>query len=224
MIIEFDIIFTRKITNPTPPNYELNYYNVRNNAWEFLIKNKVERFPLNLQNLANNNNWVIFSYKQFCKLQGINENDLIKKYPDGFTVKTKNAPRYIICYNENNIKQRNRFTICHEFGHIILQHIYNKTNKLETEANMFAARILMPMLLIKEFNLENAQSLMNIFDVSIEAATHRLSRYNEIKHRNMFYNNPIEKRLYNQLKPFINKTKENLCHTKSKNKKMANTE
>lgn len=207
MIIKFDIKFTRKTINSTPPKYYLNYYNVRNNAWDFLIKNKVTSFPLNLQALANNNNWLILSYKQFCKLYNLNENDFVKKYPDGFTAETKDNQSYIICYNQNNVKQRNRFTICHEIGHIILHAIY-KNEKLEKEANMFAARILMPMLLIKELKITTAEELAKLCDVSLEAATNRLIRFKkEIKKRSMFYTNPREQQLYKQLKDFITKSK-----------------
>lgn len=156
--------------------------------------------------MAKNNNWLILSYKQFCNLYGFNENDFIKKYPDGFTAEIKDNNTYIICYNQINNKQRNRFTICHEIGHIILHSVY-KNERLEKEANMFASRILMPMLLIKELNITTAEELSIICDVSIEAATFRLKRFNEIKGRERFYTNPREKQLYNQLKEFIQRSK-----------------
>ena len=55
----------------------------------------------------------------------------------------------------------------------------------------------------------NALELANICDVSIEAATFRLKRFNEIKGRERFYTNPREQQLYQQLKEFIiNKRKE----------------
>lgn len=206
MIINFDIKFTRLNYNTLTPHYNINYYNVRNNAWEFLIKNKVSKYPLNLQEIADNNNWLISSYKDYCISYKLNEDELIKEYPDGFTAKTKDN-NFIICYNENNVKQRNRFTICHEMGHIILQHIY-KGAKLEKEANMFASRILMPMLLIKELNINSSEELAKICDVSLEAANFRLKRFNEIKGRERFYTNPREQQLYQQLKEFINKRKE----------------
>ncbi len=208
MIINFDIEYTRLNTNPLPPRYNINYYNVRNNAWDFLIKNNVCKFPLNLQRIADYNNWLISSYKDFCKSYDLLEDELLKQYPDGFTAKTKDN-RYIICYNENNVKQRNRFTICHEIGHIVLHQTY-KNDKLEKEANMFSARILMPMLLIKELNINTPAELAKICDVSLEAATYRIKRYKEeIEARGKFYTNPLEQELYQQLKDFIkNKRKE----------------
>lgn len=222
MILTFDIIFQRNTKKYIAPNYQLNYYNVRNNAWEFLIKNNIQSYPLNLKNIADNNNWTIMSYKELCNLYKLNYNKILSKYPDGFTILTNNN-EYIICYNENNIKQRNRFTICHEIGHIILHSVY-KNERLEKEANMFASRILMPMLLIKELSINNAEELSKLCDVSIEASNFRLKRFEEIKIKEKFYTNPREQRLYKQLKKFIEETKEKQCHTKLKNKKMENTE
>lgn len=150
------------------------YFNVRNSAWEFLIKNNVLSYPLDLRKLARNNNWTIWSYDEFCKHRNLNEKDLIMHHPDGFTFKLENGIQ-LICYNQNNNRWRNRFTIAHEMGHIIL-HKHVKRDQLEKEANMFAARILMPMGLIKELNIKNPEELSKLCDVSLEAATFRLKR------------------------------------------------
>lgn len=188
----------------TKIKYNVNYYNVRNNAWEFLIKNNITSYPLDLRKIANQNGWLIWSYEKYCQVFKVDKNALIKDYPDGFLTQYENV--YLICYNENNNKQRNRFTICHEFGHIVLHKIY-KGKKLETEANMFSARILMPMLLIEELDITSPEELAKICDVSIEASRFRLKRYNEIKSRNKFYTNPFEKELFNLLKKFIQRIK-----------------
>lgn len=201
---KYDLIIDDKNKNLFTPTYDINYYNVRNNAWEFLIKNNVTTYPLDLRKIAYKNNWQIWSYKRYCNFYNLDIKELIANHPNGFTRFQNNS--YLICYNENNSKQRNRFTICHEFGHIILQHFY-KGEKLEKEANMFASRILMPMLLIKELDIYTSEELSKLCDVSIEAATYRLKRFNEIKGRERFYTNPLEQELYKQLKPFIKQYK-----------------
>lgn len=186
------------------PKYNFSYYNVRNNAWDFLIKNNITKYPLDLREIALKNNWNIWSFKKYCEVRKMNYNDLIKKYPDGFTEIIDD--KIFICYNQQNNKQRNRFTICHEIGHIVLKHLY-KGQKLEKEANMFAARILMPMLLIKELDITTPEELAKICDVSIDAAKYRLNRFQEIKERERFYTNPKEQNLYLQLKSFIERFK-----------------
>lgn len=173
---------------------------MRNNAWDFLIKNHITSYPLDLRYIAINNNWNIWSYRKYCEIRKIDYSDLIKTHPDGFTEIIDN--KIFICYNEQNNKQRNRFTICHEIGHIVLKHLY-KGDKLDKEANMFAARILMPMILIKELNIQSPIELAKLCDVSIDAASYRLKRFNDIKLREKFYTNPKEKNLYLLLKPYL---------------------
>ena len=190
-------IVNRKLSTP---KYDFSYFNVRNNAWDFLIKNHITSYPLDLRYIAINNNWNIWSYRKYCEIRKIDYSDLIKTHPDGFTEIIDN--KIFICYNEQNNKQRNRFTICHEIGHIVLKHLY-KGDKLDKEANMFAARILMPMILIKELNIQSPIELAKLCDVSIDAASYRLKRFNDIKLREKFYTNPKEKNLYLLLKPYI---------------------
>lgn len=190
-----------KYYNYNKPHYNFSYYNVRNNAWEFLIKNNVREYPLNLNKILKQNNWYLVNYQNYCNHRKINIIQLISKYPDAFTIQDMNN-NFLICFNEKNNKQRIRFSIAHEIGHIVLGHLY-KNEKLEKEANMFAARILMPMLLIKELKITISKELAKLCDVSIEAANFRLKRFNKIKERKMFYTKPREKKLLLQLKPFI---------------------
>lgn len=63
-----------------------------------------------------------------------------------------------IHYNENHSWHRNRFTIAHEIGHLILNTSCDKSflsfnftkNPIEVEANQFAAELLIPLALIKK--------------------------------------------------------------------------
>ncbi len=118
--------------------------------------------------------------------------------------------KYIILINPaNSTLERNRFTIAHEIGHIYLQHVSTNNKLIEKEANMFASRILMPMILIKELNITSAEGLAQVCQVSIEAATWRMKRYNEIKGRMKFYTNQLEIKVREQLKEYIQRSKQN---------------
>lgn len=184
--------------------YNVNYYNVRNTAWEFLIKNNVTFYPLDLHEILKQNNWKVTTYKQYSCSHHVELEELYKISTDGFTKVDENDD-YVIVVNDINNRWRNRFTIAHEIGHIILHKTFKESSQLEKEANMFAARILMPMLLIKELNITTAEDLSQLCDVSIEAARYRLKRFNEIKWRERFYTNPYEIAVYDKLKNFINK-------------------
>ena len=72
---------------------------------------------------------------------------------------------------------------------------------------MFASRILMPMVLIKELEISSAEELSKVCDVSIEAARYRLERFNQIKAREKFYTNPLEIELARNLKEYIKSNK-----------------
>ncbi len=186
--------------------YRVNYYNARNTAWDFLIKNNVTTFPLDLHQIIKNNHWELWSYKKFERVCGISRQDLIDLSPDGFTdVDSDNNYRIVV--NEENSRHRSRFTTAHEMGHIVLHKVYRDSDKLEKEANIFASRILMPMVLIKELEIRSPQELSDLCDVSIQSAEIRLKRFDDIKGREKFYTNPLEIKLYNNLKPFIEKLK-----------------
>ena len=61
-----------------------------------------------------------------------------------------------IRYNSTHSNTRNRFTVAHEIGHLLLGHTSDcgrgmeSNSPLETEANQFAAELLMPLSLLKE--------------------------------------------------------------------------
>ena len=115
--------------NINKPHYNFNYYNVRNNAWEFLIKNNVNEYPLNLNKILKQNNWYATNYKNYCNYKKCDFNKLINNYPDAFTIQDKNN-NFLICFNERNDRQRIRFSIAHEIGHIVLKHLYEELSKL----------------------------------------------------------------------------------------------
>jgi Zn-dependent peptidase ImmA (M78 family) len=129
-------------------------------------------------------------------------------YESGFAL--REAGRWIIGVNTSTSPRRQRFTIAHELGHLLLHEgrplitdysvLVSKrddtsstgTDKEEIEANGFAAAILMPRDLVvtelsKELDLGEASSrdeliarLARIFNVSTEAMGYRLINLNII--------------------------------------------
>ena len=92
-------------------------------------------------------------------------------------IEQKKDGRYLICVNDKDHVNRQRFTMAHELGHYIYHRdkigngiednrmyrgIYNSDkynnaigNKEETQANQFAANLLMPWSLILKLRAEN---------------------------------------------------------------------
>ena len=113
------------------------------------------------------------------KITGKNISGAIQKHP------TKGCT---ILVNEKDIRTRERFTIAHELGHYLL-HMDDSENKvitsfrmdqspIETQANIFAAELLMPEELVRREHanmvIPVSDSLAEIFDVSKQAMRVRL--------------------------------------------------
>ncbi len=94
----------------------------------------------------------------------------------------------VIFINENQSERRKVFTMAHELGHFIMNHggkenyrldrqDYSKGSEDETEANYFAASILMPKKrFIETYNLLKSERLTaEYFGVSIAAVRARKS-------------------------------------------------
>lgn len=169
------------------PRYSL----ARRRARQLLEKAKVERPPIPLEQLAALCDAAI-RYEPF-------EGEL-----SGMAHRRKGG-RGLIGVNSLHAPTRQRFTIAHEIGHLLLHddeevHIDEKRtlgrrdelssqaiDPREIEANQFAAELLMPEALIKKsvndlmeanpgISVEDAiESLARDFDVSQLAMTHRLT-------------------------------------------------
>lgn len=186
-----------------------NYFKVRNIAWEFLIKNKVTEYPLDLIDIMKRNNWTLISFKEYSKLKNISIEEIKKKLsPSSFKFEIER--NYFIAINEKLNEQTQRFAIAHEIGHILLHKLIPDKERLEKEANMFANRILMPLFLIKELKITSIKQLTELCNVTEQRANNRLLRYNKIKSRNKFYTNQLEKQVFENLKPFINRVKKDI--------------
>lgn len=102
---------------------------------------------------------------------------LLRFSEDGLSYYDENKKSYVIIYNDITVsKQRQRFTIMHEVGHIMLEH-KNSSDKEEAEANFFARNILAPMPLIILYELNDVNRIATLFDISIECAKISLENY-----------------------------------------------
>ena len=88
-------------------------------------------------------------------------------------------------YEKDNPIVKQNFTLCHELGHFILNHegnyfaesIDNQENLLEREANIFAAVVLMPDIVLLSkiyYSCDTFQQIQNSLGVSKQALFFRL--------------------------------------------------
>jgi len=177
------------------------YFYISHLTRDFILKNKIFSLPINLNSIVNFNKWKVIKYSKLKKLN-IVEYESVMKTNYGFAELTPNDD-YIIFYNDELPRGVQRFTIAHEIGHIILHHFKVPIENREQEANMFAARLLMPMCVLHECKIKSEQEIMNLCDVSYISAHYRYERLVMLEDRNKFYVDYNEEVLKSKFEDFI---------------------
>jgi ribosomal protein L40E len=103
-----------------------------------------------------------------------------------------NGTDYITIYDDSKSRQRIRWTLAHEIGHISLGHLQNfdstsyfkgMTNSeykvLETEANYFAKELLAPIWVLNEIGIINSEEISKYCAISEPAAVIRETEIKE---------------------------------------------
>jgi Zn-dependent peptidase ImmA (M78 family) len=131
------------------------------------------------------------------------ETDVLKEQTSGAIFYDQDKKKFVIAINQSKPKTRKYFTTAHELGHYFLhqeiikredvlidgENTLDGTNilyrldepeksKIETEANNFAASLIMPSELVeKAWNtFHSVEECANIFNVSVAAMSIRLER------------------------------------------------
>lgn len=78
--------------------------------------------------------------------------------------------KFVIYYNDDNRnKQRIRFTIMHEIGHIVLEH-KESCEQTESEADFFARNALTPLPIMIINKIYDLEKIVSTFDISYSCA------------------------------------------------------
>lgn len=90
---------------------------------------------------------------------------------DGFKANILDGTRSttVIFYNDTMSRQRIRFTILHEIGHIVLGH-KQSSELAEAEANFFAKYAIAPPVLVRCIHPTDYVEIADAFDISLECA------------------------------------------------------
>ncbi len=175
---ELDEVLDRAEQMPPPsPEWSIEAVEPSSAAEEILTQADVQTPPVNIEMMATK-----------CGVRLV-----AHRLPPGLSgaiIELEDGP--VIAVNSDQFPGRQRFTIAHELGHHLLRHHdrfhidladptavgeppgYNWLH--EREANEFAARVLMPATLVRQYADEaaDARSLADAFDVSPLAMTYRL--------------------------------------------------
>lgn len=169
---------------------------IRTLALGLLEKHGIEKAPVEVEKLA--------------LMLGVNvQYEPADDNLSGFLLRDFNRHQVLIGVNKNHHTHRQRFTIAHELGHLLLHegeklHVDHRyqiklrdenaskgDSEEEKEANLFAAELLMPVSFIEQdlaqFDAldlsgdENLETLAQKYEVSIQALTFRLAYLNYIQ-------------------------------------------
>lgn len=101
---------------------------------------------------------------------------------DGFCVCAKKDGKFVwyIYYDDSQLKERVRFTILHEIGHIVLGH-REYSDLAEAEANFFAKYAIAPPSLVHLIKPNDYIDIMLKFDTSMECGWNCFSYYQKWK-------------------------------------------
>lgn len=180
-------------------NYK-RYQTSRNATWQLLIALKIKELPIKITDL--------------CNKIGISVKSIpLNTDEDGISVMHNNTPIIIVNSNKKVSTARMRFTIAHELGHIILGHVgkYELVNRepspsdnpIETEANIFASRLLSPACVLWGCNVKTPEDIMKLCEISHQAAEYRMNRMRILYSRNKFLSHPLERKVFRQFVRFI---------------------
>ena len=183
------------------------YKDARNASWNVLINHKITSLPVSVTTICNDEN-ITLAKNNTVKL--LNNNEFAKTM-------LINDKWYII-YDDNMSKERIRFSIAHELGHIFLGHQltndeYRRTFVIdkpseETQADIFASRLLAPAVVLWALDIHSAEQIQKFCFISYSASKIRAERMKLLYSRNKFLTSQLETRVYNQFKGFILKYKE----------------
>ena len=182
------------------------YKNVRDISWRVLIDFNVHSLPVSLAEICSALNITI--------VDNIDAQEL--RPGESGTALMQNGEWYIII-DDTDIHERQRFTVAHELGHILIGHqmkngYYTRRENIvkpsdETEADMFAVRLLAPACVLWGINAQTAEQISEVCDISRSAAAYRAERMEILRRRGKFLTSPLEKQVYKQFEPFINGNK-----------------
>lgn len=150
-----------------------SYQNSRNLSWEILINEGITALPIRVGKLCRQLGIKVISHDGEFADSG-----------DGKAMIVGGKP--VIFVNTQTSPARQRFTIAHELGHILLGHVgkyklvnrepSSNDNPIEQAANVFASRLLAPACVLWGLNLHSAEEIAEFCQISKTAAEFRAER------------------------------------------------
>lgn len=154
------------------PLTDEDYEFIKGEVIHIFVKYNIKCIPVSGFELALKMGIILIPYSSLCKKK------LQKAYEiseDGYFVE-ESGHEYIY-YNDIDCDyERQNWTVLHEIGHIVLDHI-GHSKREEKEADFFAKFAIAPPVLVYKIKAKCAMDIYNSFNISYEAATYAFSYY-----------------------------------------------
>ncbi len=178
------------------------YRACRDAAWRCQLEFGVDRLPVKVTGIT--------------KRAGIKvvRNADVDELRDGeLAVSICDGGSWTVIYDDRLDVSMVRFVTAHELGHIFLGHDYRMGEmrfafgggKLacESEADMFAMRLLSPAFALHELGLREAPEIAAVCGIPMVQACERARRMAVLERRGSFYKDPMERKLLERFWPWL---------------------
>lgn len=135
--------------------------------------------PINVFDIARKKNYLL---RPFTQLKNATIREIYGINADGFSLYDPERKCFVIFYDNLQCKERQRFTIMHEIGHILLGH-KDESDLANQMANYFAGYSLAPYPIMDLYRIEDRIQLARFFGVSRDCAQLCAKRYEKWKLR-----------------------------------------
>ena len=140
----------------------------------------VTEAPIDAFAIARKKNYLL---KPFTQLKNVAIRRVYGLSADGFSLYDPEKQCFVIFYDNLQCKERQRFTIMHEIGHILLGH-KDESDLANLMANYFAGYALAPYPVMDMYRIEDCIQLAKFFGISRDCAQLCVKRYEKWKVRN----------------------------------------
>ncbi|MBQ9099403.1 MAG: ImmA/IrrE family metallo-endopeptidase, partial [Clostridia bacterium] len=144
-----------------------DYQRARDLAWQILRREKIRALPVDVVQICRR-----------LEIKVLEHAELAPEVGDGLSCVLAGEPYIFIRSGQS--RQRCRFTVAHELGHVLLGHVgkYRLVNRepspqddpVEQAANIFAARLLAPACVLWGCRVSSAAEIAALCDISSTAA------------------------------------------------------
>lgn len=150
------------------------YETIKRRVVDFLEDYGVDSYPLDVLALAAKTGIALVAYST---LPPAKRSAALEYSEDAFRVISPDYSRVSIYYNDERPTVRTRYNVAHELAHIILEHgSRDDEEEVESEADFFAAYLLMPVPLVLNLCGPDPSEVSEFFETSYESATFAVRR------------------------------------------------